>query len=188
MCRIDELYAFFIQWSPNIEADAEGFVVVNENICSHLSETSLNEPQLLRTASISKDWEVLFHCLSASAAYSQYQQGLAGTLSLSLCIYCVHPGISKDWEVLFHCLSVSTTYSQYQQGLAGTLSLSLCVYYVQPVSARTGRYSFTVSLHLLCTSRYQQGLAGTLSLSLCIYFVHPGISKDWQVLFHCLSV
>ena len=63
VCRIDELYAFFIQWSPNIDADAEGFVVVNENISSHLSETSLNEPQLLRTASISKDWEVLFHCL-----------------------------------------------------------------------------------------------------------------------------
>ena len=56
--RVDELYAFFIQWSPNIEADKEGFVVVNQNISAHMSEASLSEPRLLRTASFSKDWEV----------------------------------------------------------------------------------------------------------------------------------
>ena len=58
LCRVDELYAFFIQWSLNIEADEEGFVVVNERISAHTSEPSLNEPHLLRSASISKDWEV----------------------------------------------------------------------------------------------------------------------------------
>ena len=53
LCRVDELYAFFIQWSPNISADDEGFVVVNKNISSPTTE-----PRLLRSASISKDWEV----------------------------------------------------------------------------------------------------------------------------------
>ena len=56
--RVDELYAFFIQWSPNVEADDEGFVVVSENISAQMSEPSPSEPRLLRSASINKDWEV----------------------------------------------------------------------------------------------------------------------------------
>ena len=56
--RVDELYAFFIQWSPNVETDAESFVVVNKNASGHASESSVTEPRLLRSASISKDWEV----------------------------------------------------------------------------------------------------------------------------------
>ena len=50
LCRVDELYAFFIQWSG--AADEEGFVVVSESSPSHGST------QLLRNASISRDWEV----------------------------------------------------------------------------------------------------------------------------------
>ena len=56
--RVDELYAFFIQWSPNVEADDEGFIVVSENISAQMSEPSPSEPRLLRSASINKDWEV----------------------------------------------------------------------------------------------------------------------------------
>jgi len=55
---VDELYAFFIQWSPNVETDAESFVVVNKNASGHASESSVTEPRLLHSASISKDWEV----------------------------------------------------------------------------------------------------------------------------------
>jgi len=56
---VDELYAFFIQWSPNIEADEEGFVVVSEDLLSCRADSNLSEPALLRTTSFSKDWEVL---------------------------------------------------------------------------------------------------------------------------------
>jgi len=64
VCRVDELYAFFIQWSPNIEADEEGFVVVSEDALACRSEANLSEPPLLRTTSFSKDWEVLHICYS----------------------------------------------------------------------------------------------------------------------------
>jgi len=58
--RVDELYAFFIQWSPNVEADEEGFVVVNEDMLARRTESNISEPPLLRTTSFSKDWEVFF--------------------------------------------------------------------------------------------------------------------------------
>jgi len=61
---VDELYAFFIQWSPNIEADEEGFVVVSRNNTPQSSDHSLVEPLLLRSTSITKDWEVEYQLQS----------------------------------------------------------------------------------------------------------------------------
>jgi len=58
---VDELYAFFIQWSPNIEADEEGFVVVGEDFLTCRAVSSPSEPLLLRTTSFSKDWEVRWY-------------------------------------------------------------------------------------------------------------------------------
>jgi len=57
------LYAFFIQWSPNLEDDEvdEGFVVVEVDRAAGASETISSEPQLLQSINISKDWEVRWY-------------------------------------------------------------------------------------------------------------------------------
>ena len=100
VCRVDELYAFFIQWSP--AADEEGFVVVNNNTPVHMTESS----QLLRTANISRDWEVhYYHCdehVCLSVCLSVRPSVNDSTPAhMSGCSQLLHSSnISRDSEVL----------------------------------------------------------------------------------------
>lgn len=64
-CRVDQLFAFFIQWSPNLcddnkYADEQGFIVVShpgDNL-STIDDLPPRDSRLCRSTSFGKDWEV----------------------------------------------------------------------------------------------------------------------------------
>ena len=75
-CRVDQLYAFFIQWSPNIYGSEEdidpaeqGFVVVEEEeVEEELEDMAFIDdhykgsvPNKKLTRTMSKNWEVGFY-------------------------------------------------------------------------------------------------------------------------------